>query len=77
VALARGGACETVIDGETGVLVEELTADAFADGLARVQSLELAADAIRANAEQFSRERFMIDFQAAIDEAIAGRETRR
>ena len=76
VALARGGACETVIDGETGVLVEEPTADAFADGLARVRSLQLAAEAIRTNAERFSRERFMTDFQAAIDEAMAERETR-
>jgi glycosyltransferase involved in cell wall biosynthesis len=77
VALARGGACETVIDGETGVLVDEPTADAFADGLAKVQSLTLAIQAIRANAGRFSRERFMTDFQAAIDEAIAERETRR
>ena len=35
VALARGGALETVVDGETGVLVAEPTAEAFADGIAR------------------------------------------
>ena len=34
VALARGGALETVIDGETGVLVAEPRAEAFADGAA-------------------------------------------
>lgn len=76
VALARGGACETVIDGETGVLVDQATPEAFADGLARMQSLALAPGAIRANAERFSRERFMTDFRAAIDQAIAERETR-
>src|SRR4029077_3856519 len=32
VALGRGGALETVVPGETGVLVEESTAEAFADG---------------------------------------------
>ena len=32
VALGRGGALETVVDGETGVLVDEPTAEAFADG---------------------------------------------
>jgi len=76
VALARGGACETVIDGETGVLVDQATAEAFADGLARLQSLALAPGVIRANAARFSRERFMTDFRAAIDQAIAGRERR-
>lgn len=76
VALGRGGARETVIDGETGVLVDEPTAAAFADGLARVRALRLAPDAIRANAERFSRERFMTDFRAAIDQAIATRGAR-
>lgn len=76
VALARGGACETVIDGETGVLVDQATPEAFADGLARMQSLALAPGVIRANAERFSRERFMTDFRAAIDQAIAERGTR-
>ena len=37
VALARGGALETVIDGVTGVLVDEPTPDAFAAGIARAR----------------------------------------
>ena len=38
VALGRGGALETVVPGETGVLVDELDAEAFADGIARARS---------------------------------------
>ena len=36
VALARGGALETVTDGETGVLFAEPTADSLADALRRL-----------------------------------------
>lgn len=77
VALRAGGACETVQDGVTGVLVEDGSAQGFAEGLARVRSLELDPSAIRSNAERFSRERFMTDFQAAISDAIADRDLSR
>ena len=71
VALAAGGASETVLDGVTGVLVEDGSAESFAEGLARVRSLRLDPTALRANAERFSRQRFMTDFQAAVADAIA------
>ena len=71
VALAEGGAAETIVDGVTGVLVDQPSADAFADGLRRVRSMKLDRAAIRANAMRFSRERFMTEFQSAVDDAIA------
>jgi glycosyltransferase involved in cell wall biosynthesis len=74
VALRSGGACETVQDGITGVLVDEASARSFADGIARLRSLRLDPAAIRANAEQFSRDRFMTGFQAAVSNAISDRE---
>jgi glycosyltransferase involved in cell wall biosynthesis len=74
VARAAGGACETVIDGTTGVLVEDDSVDAFAEGLSKVRRLAAEPTAIRANAERFSRTRFLADFQAAIAAtAAAGR----
>jgi glycosyltransferase involved in cell wall biosynthesis len=75
VALRAGGACETVIDGVTGVLVEDGSPEGFADGLARVRALAFDPAAIRANAERFSRERFMTDFQTAVSDAIGTPET--
>ena len=39
VALGRGGAVETVIDGVTGVLVDETTRAAFASGISRARQL--------------------------------------
>lgn len=74
VALAKGGATETIRDGVTGVLVEEPSAEALAAGLERVASMPRDAQAIRANAERFSRDRFMTAFRTAVDDAIAERE---
>jgi glycosyltransferase involved in cell wall biosynthesis len=78
VALGAGGARETVIDGRTGVLVEAESADAFAEGLTRVRSLTTAPETIRANAERFSRTRFLTDFHAAVSDSLAasGRASR-
>src|SRR5581483_1904413 len=58
VALGRGGARATIVDGETGVLVAEGSAGAFADGIRRAIDTRFDARAIRAHAERFSRARF-------------------
>ena len=59
VALGRGGALETVIDGETGVLVDEPSAEAFADG-PRAASTRAPSTPPRSAAtpKRFSRDRF-------------------
>jgi len=67
VALGRGGATETVVDGQTGVLVEELSAAAFADGISRAMSASFDRTAIRRHAEQFSRERFVREIAAQVE----------
>jgi glycosyltransferase involved in cell wall biosynthesis len=59
VALARGGATETVVDGKTGLLVDDSSAPALADGIARALSASFDRATIRRNAERFSRERFV------------------
>jgi glycosyltransferase involved in cell wall biosynthesis len=74
VALGHGGACETVQDGVTGVLVRGDSVEAFAEGLERVRSLKRDPDACRAHAERFSRAHFMTNFQHAVAEAVAERE---
>jgi glycosyltransferase involved in cell wall biosynthesis len=72
VALAEGGALESVIDGETGVLVGESTASAFADALRRVTSTTFDSAACRRNAERFSIPRFTHDMQQVIATTTAG-----
>jgi glycosyltransferase involved in cell wall biosynthesis len=70
VALGRGGALETVVDGVTGVLVEP-GVEALADGLRRAAQVSWNQAAIREHAEKFSRARFVAEIQAAIDETMA------
>jgi glycosyltransferase involved in cell wall biosynthesis len=75
VALGRGGALETVIDGETGVFFDETTAgsavEALATALDRVAVLSWDSARIRAHAEQFARERYAQEMRAVIDETLA------
>jgi glycosyltransferase involved in cell wall biosynthesis len=71
VALGRGGALETVVDGETGVLFSEPTVDQFAAALERVTALPIDRDLIRRRAERFSRDRHVTAMREAIDEVVA------
>ncbi len=70
VALNRGGARETVIDGETGVLVDGTSVEAFAGGLERLLRTTVDRAAVRRNAERFSRPNFMASFTLAVEQAI-------
>jgi glycosyltransferase involved in cell wall biosynthesis len=74
VALGRGGALETVVQDETGILVGEPTAGAFADGLRRALDHPFDAAAIRRHAERFGRTRFGDQLEALAREegAAAG-----
>ena len=56
VGLRRGGLCETVVDGETGFLVDSLDPAAYGPAIGRLD--ELDRDRIRAHATTFSADRF-------------------
>jgi glycosyltransferase involved in cell wall biosynthesis len=70
VALGDGGARETVVDGETGVLVAEPTVEAFTAGLNRATEASFDPAAARANALRFSKEQFVTSIKAALNDAI-------
>jgi glycosyltransferase involved in cell wall biosynthesis len=71
VALGSGGALETVVPGETGILVSDSTPEAFADGIVDGMNHRFDADVIRRHAERFSRERFANEMAAQIAEPAA------
>ncbi len=71
VAVARGGATETVDDGVTGVLVPELTAPAFAAAMQRVPSLPSTAASRQARAARFSLAAFQGGFTELVARTIA------
>jgi glycosyltransferase involved in cell wall biosynthesis len=70
VALERGGAIETVIPGETGILFSELTPACMAAALERVAALHFDSERLRANALRFSRERHVERMHSVIDDTL-------
>jgi glycosyltransferase involved in cell wall biosynthesis len=71
IAYGRGGAAETVIDGITGVLVEEQTPAAFAAAISRFESLDISSVACRQHAETFSEDRFRAELRDVVRAAYA------
>ena len=67
IALARGGALDTVIDNVTGVLVPESTPEAFAAAIARLKHITFNPDVIRQHALRFDRAEFTRSIQATIE----------
>ena len=76
VALGAGGALETVQHGVTGLLAAESSVESFAAALDECRRTPFDRAAIRANAEQFSRERFLATFPAVVDRAVRDRDAR-
>jgi glycosyltransferase involved in cell wall biosynthesis len=70
VALGRGGALDTVIDGETGVLFDDTTVESLSDALTRAVNTTWSPGRIRAHAERFSRARFEADIRRVVDETL-------
>jgi glycosyltransferase involved in cell wall biosynthesis len=61
-----GGTCETVIDGETGVLVTPENVGALAEAMSQVDFDSFAPEQIRAHAARFSVQAFRERFGAEI-----------
>ena len=66
IAYAEGGALESVVEGETGVLVSEQSVGAFADAIATASNRAFDTSAIRRHAEGFSIARFKQEFMTTL-----------
>ena len=73
IAYGRGGATETVVDGETGLLFSEQTPKSLADALQRFEHCEGDFDPqhLHAHAEKFSTENFLTGFRHEVEAAMA------
>jgi len=71
VAFGRGGALETVIDGETGVLFNELTAESIHGALERVARMRVDAARLQAHARRFSRDQHLQQMRDLIADTLA------
>lgn len=70
VALARGGATETVVHGRTGVLTDEGVA-ACAEGIRQALAASWSPEACRGHAERFSTERFVKEMTDAVSDLMS------
>lgn len=73
IAYAKGGALETVIHGQTGVLFEEQSVDALMAAIQQVEAREFdfSAATLQAHAATFDKAIFKEKIQAFIDNALA------
>ena len=73
IAYGKGGACETVKDGVTGVFFSEQTASSAQEALERFEALDkkgtFKSEKIAQHAVSFSEERFIREFKAAAKRA--------
>ena len=67
LALGRGGALETVIDGETGVFFAEPAVESLIEGIAAIDKLRPDPARIRAHAGRFDVRRFGPELRGEID----------
>jgi glycosyltransferase involved in cell wall biosynthesis len=69
LAYGRGGASETVVDGETGLLFWTQSAEAICAAVDRFEASTLTFDpeAIRRHAERFSNARFRAEFKGKVE----------
>lgn len=77
VAYARGGALETVREGETGLFFKQQTEEALVDAVEKCAAVDWDPNVIRINAERFSAERFISDLSASISECLQTRQAER
>jgi len=77
IAYAAGGALDTVIPGETGVLFTEQSVEAIISAVETFDVASVSPTRIRQHAEQFDTAVFRHKMQAFIDEKMAaGKEIR-
>jgi len=72
IAFGRGGALETVVDGQTGLHFHEQSVESLIDAVQRFERAEAAfdPDVIRRHAEAFDREKFKARMSTRIAELL-------
>ncbi len=72
IAYAAGGALDTVIDGVTGLFFHEPSAEALAEAVHRLETIQFDPAVIREHARQFDVTVFKENFQRFVHQVTAG-----
>jgi glycosyltransferase involved in cell wall biosynthesis len=67
VAYRGGGYTESVVEGKTGVFVEDLTVKAVCGGIEKIEDRRWKREEIQQQAEKFSKERFVGEMRVLVD----------
>jgi glycosyltransferase involved in cell wall biosynthesis len=70
IAFRKGGACETVLGGTTGVFFEEQTVESLASAVQNFETILFDPQLIVAHAATFGKARFKVEMSEAIDAAL-------
>jgi glycosyltransferase involved in cell wall biosynthesis len=70
IAYGKGGATETVVDGETGVFFHEQTVEALNSAIDRLDGLGLRSEAIVAHADNFGTAKFEAAFSIFVETCL-------
>ena len=68
IAFGKGGACETVISGKTGIFFEEQTVPSLIGAIEHFEILDFDPVQIKAHAEMFNKERFRREFTTFVEQ---------
>ena len=77
IAFGRGGALETVKEGETGIFFEKQTAAGLKEAVRRFETMNLDPKDARRNAERFGGERFKREINELIRHWMAKKDLRK
>jgi glycosyltransferase involved in cell wall biosynthesis len=73
VAFGAGGALESVVEGETGLFYRDATPESLLAALRASEGISWNVQRIQANARRFGRARFMREFAATVETAVAAK----
>ncbi|MEM8803370.1 MAG: glycosyltransferase [Pseudomonadota bacterium] len=68
IAYGRGGALDTVVDGQTGILFEEQTVDSLIEAVSKFETVPFDSDAIHQHATGFSGQVFKDGIRALLSQ---------
>jgi glycosyltransferase involved in cell wall biosynthesis len=73
IAYGRGGALESVIEGETGLFFAQPTVDSLVKAMEAFEERDWSPEASRRNAQRFGKEPFLAAIEEEIELALAQR----
>lgn len=73
IAFASGGVTETVLDGKTGILYSELSAESLCRAIEGLGKLAIKPEDCQKNAQRFGKKRFQKELRTFVEQTVADR----